>query len=142
MECLTHTFPTKNHVMTADGAESVADTSSSTAVEEVVAPLTELEPEQSAAPRAHARKRSLSLFRRKSAVASPTTDKEDANAALSIVDLGTIASSLGSSPYDADPNLWLAWIPRQLQSLRACAARIGLLLSKKRIPSGEEVITI
>jgi hypothetical protein len=101
MECLTHTFPTKNHVMTADGAESVADTSSSTAVEEVVAPLTELEPEQSAAPRAHARKRSLSLFRRKSAVASPTTDKEDANAALSIVDLGTIASSLGSSPYDA-----------------------------------------
>jgi hypothetical protein len=98
MECLTHTFPTKNHVMTA---EPGADSASSTAVEKIVAPLVELEPGPPAAPPTHARKRSLSLFRRKSTIATLTTAKEDANAALSIIDLGTIASSLGSSPYDA-----------------------------------------
>jgi hypothetical protein len=98
MECLTHTFPTKHHVVTA---VPIVESASVASVEQVVVPLTELEPEQPPTPSAHRRKRSLSLFRRRSTVGSTATDKEDVNASLSIVDLGTIASSLGSSPYDA-----------------------------------------
>jgi hypothetical protein len=97
MECLTNTYPTKDHVL---AAQSDASTVSAAPVEPVV-PLKELEPEQPPAPPAHKRHRSLSLFRRKSTVESRDADKEDGNTALGVVDLGTIASSLGSSPYDA-----------------------------------------
>lgn len=96
IECLTHTYPSKDHVITA---EPVVDTSIATA--EVVAQLTEIEPQEASRLPTDGRKRSLSLFRRRSMAKSTATDKEDANAAFGIVDLGTIASSLGSSPYDA-----------------------------------------
>jgi hypothetical protein len=96
MECLTHTYPTKDHVLTAGSEASIA---TETPVEPVTQ-LVELEPEQPPPP-AHKRHRSLSLFRRKSTVESQDADKEDGNASFGVVDLGTIASSLGSSPYDA-----------------------------------------
>jgi hypothetical protein len=52
-------------------------------------------------PPTHKRHRSISLFRRKSSVETKDANKEDGNASFGVVDLGTIASSLGSSPYDA-----------------------------------------
>jgi hypothetical protein len=97
MQCLTHTYPSKDHVVTA---ESIADTASNAPVA-VTAQLVELEPERPTTAPAHGRHRSLSLFRRKSTVENKDADKEEVNASLGVVDLGTIASSLGSSPYDA-----------------------------------------
>lgn len=97
MECLTNTYPTKNHVLTAEPDASTV----SVAPVEAVAQLKELEPEQPPPPPAHKRGKSLSLFRRKSTVESKDANKEDGNASFGVVDLGTIASSLGSSPYDA-----------------------------------------
>lgn len=96
MECLIHTYPSKNHVTTI---ESMVQPATDVPNEPVV-PLTELEPERSPTPPAHGQRRSLSLFRRKSTVGSVQPDKED-NASAGIVDLGSIASSIGGSPYDA-----------------------------------------
>jgi hypothetical protein len=97
MQCLTHTYPSKNHVV---AAEPIADTTSN-APTAATAQLVELEPERPTTAPAHGRHRSLSLFRRKSTAENKDADKEEVNASLGVVDLGTIASSLGSSPYDA-----------------------------------------
>lgn len=96
-DCLTHTYPSKDHVLTAE-ADANAHLN---ALDEPVVQLTEIEPAQPPQPPAHGRHRSLSLFRRKSAVGEKGADKEDGNASFGVVDLGTIAASLGSSPYDA-----------------------------------------
>ncbi|KAF2033763.1 hypothetical protein EK21DRAFT_108553 [Setomelanomma holmii] len=97
MECLTHTYESKDHVITSQPDVEAA----STRPAEVFAQLTELEPERPATPPPHGRRQSLSLFRRKSMVETKDVDHGDENASPSFVDLGTIASSLGSSPYDA-----------------------------------------
>ncbi|KAF1914949.1 hypothetical protein BDU57DRAFT_558425 [Ampelomyces quisqualis] len=98
MDCLTHTYPSKDHVIMT--AESGTDASSDALTEPVVQ-LRELEPERPRPPPAHTRHRSLSMFRRRSTAESKDTEKENMNTAMGVVDLGTIANSLGSSPYDA-----------------------------------------
>ncbi|KAF2854681.1 hypothetical protein T440DRAFT_240542 [Plenodomus tracheiphilus IPT5] len=113
MECLTNTYQTKDDVLASHPVVS-------TSVDAVPVPsqcvdqalvterqtnqlayaefhqITELEPERPPIPPAHDHRRSRSLFRRNTTGA----EKEPAHAALSIVDLGTIAASLGTSPYD------------------------------------------
>lgn len=96
IECLEHTYPTKEHVLTAGSEVSTVGALPS----EAFAQLAEIEPEQAPRP-AHKRHRSLSLFRRKSTVENKEAGKDDINVSVGVVDLGTIASSLGSSPYDA-----------------------------------------
>jgi hypothetical protein len=119
MECLTHTYPTKEHI-TADTESNPAVHNGTFAPEfsesgmhsrtpqgTCVSPIDlstqfmELEPERTSIPSAHGQRRSLSLFRRKSTIEPKDAEKEDAHASMSVVDLGTIATSLGSSPYDA-----------------------------------------
>ncbi|KAF2831981.1 hypothetical protein CC86DRAFT_365888 [Ophiobolus disseminans] len=97
MECLMHTYPSKNHVTTTESK----DDSASDTPDEAFTQLTELEPERPPTPPAHGRRRSLSLFRRKSTAGNVHADKEDREALPGVVDLGSIATSLGSSPYDA-----------------------------------------
>lgn len=112
MSALSQTYPSKDHVTvdsttrdyTADSPtfgqhnlyedRQIAETG-----HREVSPLTEIEPERAPTPPPHAHRRNLSLFRRKSTTA-PAEANEDF-ASNTIVDLGTIASSLGSSPYDA-----------------------------------------
>ncbi|KAH8731442.1 hypothetical protein GQ44DRAFT_604559 [Phaeosphaeriaceae sp. PMI808] len=97
MECLTHTYPTKDHVTTADLPAGIESATSVQAITQLV----ELEPERPPTPPTPVRRRSRSLFRRKSVVENVKNEKENTNASPNIIDLGTIASSLGSSPYDA-----------------------------------------
>lgn len=114
MECLTNTYVTKDHVFVdapavdhsvrAAGRQSRGEESPSEvmntpdhAAQTEFDHFAELEPEQPPTPPVHGRRRSLSLFRRKSTVG----EKEPEDATLSIIDLGTIAASLGTSPYDA-----------------------------------------
>lgn len=95
MEYLTHTYPTTDHVL--------ADKSVSDAPSAVVrtSQVTKLEPERPPTPPAHGRRRNLSLFRRRSTVENTEVGKEEENAPVEFLDLGTIASALGQSPYDA-----------------------------------------
>jgi hypothetical protein len=95
MDCLTRTYPTREHV---DAVESA--TQASVGEQTEFKQLAELEPERPPTPPAHSRRRSLSFFRRKSASDKIPTEKEPGHAALDVVHLGTIASSLGNSPYD------------------------------------------
>jgi len=96
IEYLEHTYPTKEHILTAESEVSTVGALPT----EAFAQLAEIEPEQAPRP-VHKRHRSLSLFRRKSTVETKDADKDNGNASVGVVDLGTIASSLGSSPYDA-----------------------------------------
>ncbi|KAL5122014.1 Ornithine decarboxylase [Pleosporales sp. CAS-2024a] len=66
VECLTHTYPSKDHVLAAASEVSTVMASPP----ERVVPLPELEPEQSGPAPAHKRGRSLPLFRSKSVVGS------------------------------------------------------------------------
>ncbi|KAF2003402.1 hypothetical protein P154DRAFT_84200 [Amniculicola lignicola CBS 123094] len=103
MECLTHTYQSTDHV---ESPESVDDSSP-------VAPIQFPSPSPTPVPRRsrsrsradtpptpppHGGRRSLSLFRRKS-----TAEKQQDGGyrTLDVVDLGTVASALGRSPYDA-----------------------------------------
>jgi hypothetical protein len=95
MECLTNTFPTKDHVLSAEPA---ADASSPAPI--TFQQLAEIEPERRPTPPAHRRRKSFSLFRRKSYVEPKMVEKADETPSLDVVDLGTIATSLGTSPYD------------------------------------------
>jgi hypothetical protein len=95
MDCLTHTYPTREHVAAVESA-----TQASVGEQTEFKQLAELEPERLPTPPAHSRRRSLSFFRRKSASDKIPTEKEPGHAALDVVHLGTIASSLGNSPYD------------------------------------------
>ncbi|KAH6866690.1 hypothetical protein BKA58DRAFT_388442 [Alternaria rosae] len=95
MDCLTHTYPTKEHVSVDD---STMEASAPEQTE--FKPLAELESERAPTPPAHGRRRSLSFFRRKSAPAQSQNEQEPEQASLDVVHLGTITSSLGTSPYD------------------------------------------
>lgn len=93
MECLTHTFPSKDHVLTADN-----NASTTAAPSTVVTGLAELDSEPPTPP-PHGLRKSLSRFRRKSMTGEKDMET-GVDASFGVVDLGTIASSLGSSPYD------------------------------------------
>lgn len=113
MDALSQTYPSKDHITvettsrdytTANTSElaqhpsSEDDQTPATEVREVIQ-LTEIEPNRPPTPPPQSRRRSRSLFRRKS-----TVDNAEANKDFAVngsVDLGTIASSIGSSPYDA-----------------------------------------
>lgn len=114
MECLTNTYQSKDDVLAGNHVASdhfdeahwpsqYAEQSSAAECQRVCPTpvefqhLTEIEPERLSSSLAHGRRKSRSLFRRKSSAA----EKESKNATLSIVDLGTIANSIGTSPYDA-----------------------------------------
>lgn len=97
MECLTQTFPSKDHVLTNKMPAELPEA----APAEIFTQLTELEPEGPPSQPTHGRHRSFSLFRRKSTVEHKDVEKEDTDASPGVLDLGTIAASLGSSPYDA-----------------------------------------
>ncbi|KAI8935894.1 hypothetical protein NX059_007407 [Plenodomus lindquistii] len=102
IECLTNTYQTKDDVtipVDMDSTQYVEHTSAATEHQSIrsdIHQLTELEPVRPPTPPAHGRRRSRSLFRRK----STAIEREPEDPALSIVDLGTIAASLGTSPYD------------------------------------------
>ncbi|KAL6706857.1 hypothetical protein ACN47E_005000 [Coniothyrium glycines] len=98
MECLTNTYPTKEHVLLPKpSANDAASTTTTTRFKQ----LAELEPDRPPTPPPHGRRKSLSLFRRKSNMDSKTSEKSEEMPTLDVVDLGTIATSLGTSPYDA-----------------------------------------
>ena len=92
MECLTHTYPSKDHT---NSAESTASFSS---IEPVSSPI-QLEPDHTFTMPTRDRRKSLSFFRRKSV----TGKREDGQGGIpspKVLDFGTIAASLGASPYD------------------------------------------
>lgn len=108
MECLTRTYPSKDHV-TAN--ESVVDSPVTVNIE-FPSPSTSPEPrgrhhrrsatERPPTPPPHGFRRSLSLFRSKStAEKEKEKNREEDDAASYVVDFGTTATSLGRSPYDA-----------------------------------------
>ncbi|KAF1845769.1 uncharacterized protein K460DRAFT_366618 [Cucurbitaria berberidis CBS 394.84] len=96
MECLTHTYPTKDHILANEPASDGPFT-----VSTIHNQLAELEPDRPPTPPAHGRRMSFSMFRRKSTVEDKEVEGEADDSSLGVVDLGTIASALGSSPYDA-----------------------------------------
>ena len=92
MECLTHTYPTTEHILTE---KPVSDP----APRKGPCQLIELEPER---PFPHPnRQRSRSLFRKKSNAEDKEPETEVDIFSPGFVDLGTIEMMLGSSPYDA-----------------------------------------
>ncbi|KAJ4380160.1 hypothetical protein N0V86_004469 [Didymella sp. IMI 355093] len=91
MECLTHTYPTKDHVTSAES------TTSFSTVDPVSSPM-QLEPEEAPAPPARGRR--MSFFRRKSTSDKRNNEQEAAIPSPKVLDFGTIAVSLGASPYD------------------------------------------
>ncbi|KAF1836567.1 hypothetical protein BDW02DRAFT_216477 [Decorospora gaudefroyi] len=96
VECLTHTYPTKDHILPD---EPTIDSPFPTQTE--IKRLVEWELEQPSAPPTNRRRRSLSFFRRKSITGKVEGEKKATKAQIGVVDLGTIATSLGTSPYDA-----------------------------------------
>ncbi|KZM23100.1 uncharacterized protein EKO05_0008353 [Ascochyta rabiei] len=93
MECLTHTYPSKDHV---NSAEFAADFS---LVDSVSIPI-QLEPDDTPASPTRSRRRSMSFFRRKSMTGKTADEHEEEIPSPKVLDLGTIAVSLGASPYD------------------------------------------
>lgn len=93
MECLTRTYPTKDHITSAESTASFSPV-------DPVPPPTRLEPDEPPAPPARGRRRSMSFFRRKSTSGKKNKDDEEEVPVPKVLDLGTIAVSLGASPYD------------------------------------------
>ncbi|KAF7452061.1 hypothetical protein A1F99_038380 [Pyrenophora tritici-repentis] len=96
VECLTRTYPTKDHVVVDDRSDITTFP-----VLDTIEPLTELEPERPKTAPSHPRRKSLSFLRRKSSVSKHEMEKEAENDARHVIDFGTSAMSLGTSPYDA-----------------------------------------
>jgi hypothetical protein len=111
MDCLTRTYPSKDHI---SDASSIAGSTTAAVSIRFPSPPTTPQPrnkhehsvaEQPTPPRPSGLRRSLSLFRSKSK--SNKQEKEvayslqESHATPGVLDLGTIAISLGQSPYDA-----------------------------------------
>lgn len=107
MECLTQTYPTKDHVNSEDNEPDLP------ALDPIKFPSPPATPEPGLRGRHHKRetterpssprrglRRSLSLFRRKSKAGKEEKQPQPPNENV-IFDLGTTAASLGRSPYDA-----------------------------------------
>lgn len=92
MECLTHTYPSKDHTTAAESVTSFGPD------EPVVSPIS-LEPEHTPARPARNQRLSMSLFWRKS-TADKNGDEGEEIPSPKVLDFGTIAVSLGASPYD------------------------------------------
>ncbi|KAF2134221.1 hypothetical protein P153DRAFT_392826 [Dothidotthia symphoricarpi CBS 119687] len=96
IECLTSTFASTEHVIANEVVHDLPDSTPTESVNKLA--LIELRP----TPASLARRKSLSFFRRrKSFVGESEASKEEPVPSLTVLDLGTIASSLGCSPYDA-----------------------------------------
>ncbi|KAF2630863.1 hypothetical protein BU25DRAFT_249638 [Macroventuria anomochaeta] len=105
MECLTHTYPSKDHIT------STESTTSSSPIEPVSS-LIQLEPDHAPAPPARGRRRSMSFFRRKSMTGKKDEKHEEEIPSPKVLDLGTIAVSLGASPYD--PSMFGSFQPKEV----------------------------
>lgn len=105
MECLTHTYPSKDHITSAESTASFSPT------ESIVSPI-QLEPDNAPVPPARGRRRSMSFFRRKSTAAKKEDGHEESIPSAKVLDLGTIAVSLGASPYD--PSMFGSFQPREV----------------------------
>lgn len=103
MECLTHTYPSKEHTTSAES------TTSFNLAEAVPSPA-QLEPEH--APARPNRGRRMSFFRRKSATGKKDRGETEDLPSPKVLDLGTIAVSLGASPYD--PSMFGSFQPKDV----------------------------
>ncbi|KAF2740360.1 hypothetical protein EJ04DRAFT_507896 [Polyplosphaeria fusca] len=108
MECLTRTYPSKDH---ENSAEPASDSPVMVSIEfpsfdDSPAPRgrrhTRSQTERPPTPPPHGIRRSLSLFRKRSeSRRKQEKGAEVENPTFDVVDLGTVASALGGSPYDA-----------------------------------------
>ncbi|KAJ4984028.1 hypothetical protein SVAN01_10459 [Stagonosporopsis vannaccii] len=105
MECLTHTYPSKEHTTSAESVTSFGPD------EPVVSPI-QLEPDHASARPARSRRRSRSFFRRKSTAGKKDRDEDEEILSPKVLDLGTIAVSLGASPYD--PSMFGSFQPKEV----------------------------
>ncbi|RMZ73983.1 proteophosphoglycan ppg4 [Pyrenophora seminiperda CCB06] len=127
VECLTHTYPTKDHV-------SVKERNDTTTfpVLDTVKPLAELEPERSTTAPMHSRRKSLSFLRRKPSTSKHELEKEAEMIVPHVIDFGTSAMSLGTSPYDAamsrlsKPSVSSPTHPYQLGSLPRTKSMVNM----------------
>ena len=116
VECLTHTYPNRDHVSVADADSGTSPVSVAPA--QAVAKTTELESKRPMLS-VHRRSKSFSLFRRKSFV--PDEEKEEEKTLSGAAHLDTLPSSLGNSPYDAALN----WPLRQTDSTLTHPHQLG-----------------
>ena len=96
MECLTQTYPTKEHELAGGPLDDAAAVSSSPTS---TAPSPPIDFERPPTPPVQTRRRSRSLFHRRSVAEKMDRDEELPSPA--VLDLGTIAAALGASPYDS-----------------------------------------
>lgn len=104
MECLTHTYPSKDHTNPTESVTSFSP------IEPVSSPI-QLEPDHAPALTARGRRRSMSFFRRKSTSGKKDEDFDEETSSPKVLDLGTIAVSLGASPYD--PSMFGSFQPKE-----------------------------
>ncbi|EFQ85059.1 hypothetical protein CFE70_005732 [Pyrenophora teres f. teres 0-1] len=127
VECLTHTYPTKDHVV----VDERSDTTTFPALD-TRQPLTELEPERPTTAPSHPRRKSLSFLRGKSSVSKHEMEKEGEKDARHVIDFGTSAMSLGTSPYDAamsqtsKPSVSSPTHPHQMGSLPRAKSMVNM----------------
>jgi hypothetical protein len=95
MECLTQTYPIKEHEFASDSLGDVTAVASS---DESAAPSPPVDFERPRTPPVRTRRKSLSLFHRRSTAEKMAAEEELPSP--EVLDLGTIAAVLGSSPYD------------------------------------------
>jgi hypothetical protein len=103
MECLTRTYPSKDHTNPAESNTNLS----------TIGPIsspTQLEPDHVPTRPSHGRR--MSFFRRKSWVEKKDKDKVDELPSPKVLDLGTIAVSLGASPYD--PSMFGSFQPKEI----------------------------
>lgn len=105
MECLTHTYPSKDHTTSAESVTSCSQ------MEPVVSPI-QLEPDDSPARRPRNRRKSMSFFRRRSTSGKKDKEEDEGLSSPKVLDLGTIAVSLGASPYD--PSMFGSFQPKEV----------------------------
>jgi len=118
VECLTHTYPTKDHVVVDERSDITTFP-----VLDTIEPFPELEPGHATSAPIHSRRKSLSFLRRKSSTNKHEMERQAENDSRHVIDFGTSAMSLGTSPYDAamsrtsKPNVSSPTHPHQLGSL-------------------------
>lgn len=123
MECLTKTYPSKDHT-TADESVTSFDP-----VEPALSPI-QLEPDHTPTRPTRSRRRSLSFFRRKSTSGQQDVDGDGDMPSPKVLDLGTIAVSLGASPYD--PSMFGSFQPREVVERPTHPHQLGQARSHSR----------
>lgn len=98
VECLTSTFASTEHVIPNEFVDDFPDPTPT----EFINQLAQSEPRRTPTPPPLARRRSSSRFRKKKTAAEDCeAEQGDRDPSPTLLDLGTIASALGCSPYDA-----------------------------------------